>query len=863
MKVIAIRKLHAFFKKQRLALFFVVMYVLLYIWREQILDWVVPFLSLKEWLYTSVLLAFICVPCYAFWLSSKWYISQGCVVSLLFLFSGSLYVWVYGDRQLSTLFGLYTETCIVLLLVQAWTKYFEFFAKEELKGNDNPVKVLLRDHPVADDDYKRENLARHVVSSIISDSQQPADCIQQAFVINIDEGYGRGKSSFFLLLKGALDKRNVGYFDFSPWLCSSSEKVIKDFFGQLESYLAPMLYLTERKILRAFVKQWLESSVQGKFIPSSCVLNQKGLSEQYVELQEMMRTRVRRPIVVFVDDVDRLQSDELLTVLSLIRNVASLPYLYFIMAADLNYVKNTLADDVKDKGDIGEYLKKIINLNLYFPQVEESFVMDSFCRMLEESLQLRDEIDSDSCQQIVENCTNIFRSYPQVRITDVFRSYRDLKRFFSVLRMDLVSHHCKDFNTDVLFGDFLELELIKFLDSDVYKMLREKPSCLLETRVDSNIQIYIIKNGIRDKISHVDVLDGGKINLKDNEMLEAISLLHLDKSEKMKNAQVFFLYRLLQNLFRGGYDSERSMCVVANYDNYFSTELRSDQITYSQFMEFWGKNPLHLNDFFNSAKLPSFYMKLREAFKSQNMIGSSVSNFEKLLDYVCQASKMRKNPLGSTGSILTEFDKFRNEFDSNVLDLIPLYFAKDYFPDEELKKAMLKYFKSTNGDVTHKMLLYSSLYRGAEYESFTKDDFRIMRNNVQRHFFKFYMRIQCPTDDFATQVQFMRERVFVNSDLTPWCSGFVKFLLSSQFGRRYMLDCWYWDKDRNMFVSREFIRSALFPKGDVCLSILMRQSGNKEIADLAKLIANNETLSKEVISQYPFMNDVRYYVQYL
>ena len=125
------------------------------------------------------------------------------------------------------------------------------------------------------------------------------------------------------------------------------------------------------------------------------------------------------------------------------------------------------------------------------------------------------------------------------------------------------------------------------------------------------------------------------------------------------------------------------------------------------------------------------------------------------------------------------------------------------------------------------------------------------------------LRIQCPTEDFASQVQFMRERVFVNSDLTPWCSGFVKFLLSSQFGRRYMLDCWYWDKDRNMFVSREFIRSALFPKGDVCLSILMRQSGNKEIADLAKLIANNETLSKEVISQYPFMTDVRYYVQYL
>ena len=48
--------------------------------------------------------------------------------------------------------------------------------------------------------------------------------------------------------------------------------------------------------------------------------------------------KIDRPIVVFIDDLDRLGGNEIMEVLKLIRNVANFPGLKFVAAYDRAYM---------------------------------------------------------------------------------------------------------------------------------------------------------------------------------------------------------------------------------------------------------------------------------------------------------------------------------------------------------------------------------------------------------------------------------------------------------------------------------------------------------------------------------------------
>lgn len=65
------------------------------------------------------------------------------------------------------------------------------------------------------------------------------------------------------------------------------------------------------------------------------------------ETLEKTLKSIPKPIVIVVDDLDRLTGEEIMEVLQLMRNGASFPNLYFIAAYDKNYMVKTISEQNK------------------------------------------------------------------------------------------------------------------------------------------------------------------------------------------------------------------------------------------------------------------------------------------------------------------------------------------------------------------------------------------------------------------------------------------------------------------------------------------------------------------------------------
>lgn len=102
---------------------------------------------------------------------------------------------------------------------------------------------------------------------------------------------------------------------------------------------------------------------------------QRPMQQVFKDLSEKLQDLDTRVLVV-LDDVDRLQPDELLTLFKAIRLVASFPGVYYLLAYDEQTVINILADTPiagNDRGRAVAYLEKIVQVPLVLPPADRYY----------------------------------------------------------------------------------------------------------------------------------------------------------------------------------------------------------------------------------------------------------------------------------------------------------------------------------------------------------------------------------------------------------------------------------------------------------------------------------------------------------
>lgn len=352
-------------------------------------------------------------------------------------------------------------------------------------------QILMHDTPTFEIEERRKTVATTIVKAIRNDISRN-DNILGSYVINIDGVYGSGKSSLLKYIKyGLLDKEDV-VIDFSPWRYPSKEKLIENFFLILSSALVKYFSSNIKDLFSRYVSAIIKD--YGAYSGITNIVDELAHTSHdsnklYSEIREKL-SLLRKPIYIFLDDLDRLKSNEIWTVCYLIRDMTNFPYLYFIVASDMEYVELMLGKELPSKQETNIYLKKIINLNIPLPHTNVTNVY----RQLEYGIVVALSEVGIETKDIDKTLGNIRESSTTKYIKKAFPDYREVKRFLSSLRFSLHSYPTKEFKENINIQDFIWLEIIKFKCPFMYKQLCADCLQLLTVSKDR----YTLRSAVKD-----------------------------------------------------------------------------------------------------------------------------------------------------------------------------------------------------------------------------------------------------------------------------------------------------------------------------------------------------------------------------
>jgi predicted KAP-like P-loop ATPase len=221
--------------------------------------------------------------------------------------------------------------------------------------------------------------ARHLAFSLTK--MVPAE----GFVVAIYGPWGSGKTTLlnflFHYFKQATLSEQPIIVPFNPWWFSGHEKLAKHFFDQLQASLATSevdLSVLQGRIAEfADMVSELPASIHIPYISIGKIAVEftpmkssvKNVIKLKMEIAEELRKQSRR-IFVTVDDIDRLNPEEIRQLFGIIKSVADFPNVVYLLTFDKKVVIEALRESQGISGE--NYLEKIVQFPFELPLPDRS-----------------------------------------------------------------------------------------------------------------------------------------------------------------------------------------------------------------------------------------------------------------------------------------------------------------------------------------------------------------------------------------------------------------------------------------------------------------------------------------------------------
>lgn len=288
-------------------------------------------------------------------------------------------------------------------------------------NSDIPIKEQ------ADDRLNRKTIAQRIAHMIFAyDSDAP-------FVFGLYGKWGSGKTSVINMICQELKSLSEEYvvFNFNPWNCSSSEQITEQFFKQLSNSLekynckelmqAINCYGGVINIASLFSNSGKAVALGGKTILSitKAIGENNNLEKEKNKLIKKLNESKKR-ILVTIDDIDRLSEDEICKVFQLVKGMADLPYMVYLLSFDYEVVVGALNKLQPNYGEA--YLEKVIQVPFRLPDIEkdelQSFMFDRLEEVIDQDDRYFDEVT--------------WTEYYEFGVKHFINNLRDVNRFFNV-----------------------------------------------------------------------------------------------------------------------------------------------------------------------------------------------------------------------------------------------------------------------------------------------------------------------------------------------------------------------------------------------------------------------------------------------
>lgn len=299
-----------------------------------------------------------------------------------------------------------------------------------------------------EDQLERAPFIRRLTQALIN----PRTGHATGVVIGVTGPWGSGKSSILNLLaehiKSVHEQSIVIRFD--PWLISGRMDLITGFIRELIKTMksAPRVATRLKGLVKTFGK-YGESLAPAAIVwhpivgtilkgASTIVREVTGAVESPLDLRAQLTKQLQTasiPIVVLIDELDRVEDEEIRTVAQLVRSVADFPGISYVLAYDTKRVVEALGSGGPEatRDERGRaYLEKIVQLQIPLPVTldeELARMLAGELRAVQEEVRIGENFDT----------AGRFQEVRDILFSGVIRTPRDINRllgtFHVVVRM--------------------------------------------------------------------------------------------------------------------------------------------------------------------------------------------------------------------------------------------------------------------------------------------------------------------------------------------------------------------------------------------------------------------------------------------
>ncbi|MBR1556617.1 MAG: hypothetical protein IJ647_02465 [Prevotella sp.] len=410
----------------------------------------------------------------------------------------------------------------------------------------------------------RTHLANDAIIKLLN-----TDTSEQAFTFGITAPWGNGKSSFMALMTEKIRERYSDkclIIEFNPWKFTDQANLTTAFFRELSKATLPIDNSLSRDIVMyadmlssldiPYLKPLKSVMTYINGAPSISILSKK--------IHEALKTRHQK-IVVFIDDIDRLTSNELVETIKLIRNSSNFPYLYFVVSYDKEYLQKSLNESLPQS--VNKYEEKIFQQEYPLP-----------------------ECNIDSIQNLIYNNLRIFLNEDDLKYIHGFLKRSDFHRKMDytliqnirdvvrLLNGFIASYEILKSEIDII--DLLNLELLKLKFLNVYRLIEnyrdavfyiEQRTCLLYSEEHhSKKSEELFNTGMRlDLLKYINE-HKEHLHLSDNSIMQVTSLLR----------QLFPDYPYAKT-------SRKRINHISSINRYFNLNILESEISEKDFLDLW------------------------------------------------------------------------------------------------------------------------------------------------------------------------------------------------------------------------------------------------------------------------------------
>jgi len=323
----------------------------------------------------------------------------------------------------------------------------------------------------ADDRLGYANIAKNVALGINSISEP------NGFVVSINAKWGAGKTTFLNFINyylsnyetdGGIIKNNEKkpiIVRFNPWWFSGKEDLIRQFFAQFGLGLKKELkiivkitvlfgeYLTAiTPVLNRPYKLTMDS-IEKSFNPE--LMDVVSIKQKIID--ELPKDR---KIVIIVDDIDRLNSDEIKQIFQVIKIIADFPNVVYVLAFDRSVIEPMLEPVQCSSGS--KYLEKIIQAPFDLPTPTKLSLYSILCEKLKE---LMGEYPKERWDK--KHWLNVYNG----GISELIDTPRQVVRLTNTLKVTY-----PPIKSEVNPIDFIALEILRLFSPQYYERIQKNSS---------------------------------------------------------------------------------------------------------------------------------------------------------------------------------------------------------------------------------------------------------------------------------------------------------------------------------------------------------------------------------------------------